>query len=60
VVKTPDTGQADDAGGRGGPVLDWPTIGRVVEASVDPLAVVVDHVVGEQTSEMTPGTLLES
>jgi hypothetical protein len=40
LVKTPDTGQSDDAGGRGGPGLDWPTIGRVVEASVDPLAVV--------------------
>jgi hypothetical protein len=40
VVKTPDTGQADDAGGRGGPGLDWTTIGGVRKAGVDQLGVV--------------------
>ena len=51
VVKTPDTGQADHAGGRGGPGLDWTTIGRVVEAGVDPLGA-VGHIVSEQTPEL--------
>lgn len=39
------SGQADDAGGTGGPVLDWPTIGKVAEDGVDSLGVVAGHVV---------------
>jgi hypothetical protein len=52
VVKTDDTGRADEFGGGGVPGLGWMTLRSVPEAGVDPLGVVVGHVVSEQAPEM--------
>ena len=45
-------GQAGDPRSGRRTRLDWPTIGRVPEAGVDPLAVVAGNIVSEQAPEM--------
>lgn len=46
-------GRADDPPSGERPGLDWPTIGRVAEARVESVGVVVGHVISQQVPEMT-------